>query len=45
MEDSHFWQYTIFAIVMLHLVAGFGYLMVKLSPKKGDKDDENKEDA
>jgi len=39
MSDSNFWYYVIFAIVILHVIAGFVYVVVKLSPKK----DKNKE--
>jgi len=38
MQNSNFWYYVFFAIVMLHLVAGFVYMIVKLSPKKKDKE-------
>lgn len=34
---SDFWFYTIIAIIILHLVVGFGYLMYKISPTKEDK--------
>ena len=27
----------ILAVILLHLVVGFGYLIYKLSPKEGDK--------
>ena len=37
MGISNFWIYTIAAIVILHVLVGFGYLMYKLSPKKKDK--------
>ncbi len=37
MEISNFWFYTIVAIVILHILIGFGYLMYKLSPKKKDE--------
>jgi hypothetical protein len=29
----------IFAIVMLHLLAGFGYVIYKLSPRKGEREE------
>ncbi len=29
--------YIIIAIVLLHFIVGFGYLVYKLSPKKEDK--------
>ncbi len=35
---SDFWFYTIIAIIILHLVVGFGYLMYKMSPTKEDKE-------
>lgn len=34
MSDSNFWYYVIFAIVILHVIAGFVYVVVKLSPKR-----------
>jgi uncharacterized protein YqhQ len=37
MKTSNFWTYIVIAIVVLHFVIGFGYLIYKLSPKKGDK--------
>lgn len=36
MGNSNFWFYTIMILVILHFVAGFIYLIVKLSPRKGD---------
>jgi len=41
MRDSNFWYYTIMILVIGHLLFGFVYLMIKLSPKKKDK---NKKD-
>lgn len=38
MRISNFWYYVIIAVVLLHLIVGFGYLMYKLSPKKKDKE-------
>jgi len=35
---SDFWFYTVIAIIILHLVVGFGYLMYKMSPTKEDKE-------
>lgn len=32
---------VIFSIVILHLVAGFGYLVYKLSPTKKDEESAN----
>jgi len=37
MGTSNFWFYTIMILVILHFVAGFVYLIVKLSPRKEDK--------
>ena len=37
MRGSDFWFYTIMVIVILHFIVGFAYLIIKLSPKKGDK--------
>ena len=37
MLSSNFWYYVIMAVVILHVVGGFGYLFYKLSPKKSDK--------
>ncbi len=37
MEMSNFWYYFIMAVVILHFVVGFGYLIYKLSPRKSDK--------
>lgn len=34
------WSKIIMGIIMLHFVAGFGYLIYKLSPQKGDKNEE-----
>ena len=39
MHLSNFWYYVIMAIVILHVIVGFGYLAYKLSPKKNDKKD------
>ena len=44
MRNSNFWYYIIMAIVILHVVGGFGYLAYKLSPKKGDKKSKEKRD-
>jgi uncharacterized protein YqhQ len=41
MQNSNFWFYIIIAIVLLHVVVGFGYLIYKLSPRK--KEDKNKD--
>jgi len=35
---SDFWFYVVIAIIILHLVVGFGYLMYKMSPTKEDKE-------
>ena len=37
MGISNFWFYTIMIAVILHIVIGFVYLLIKLSPKKKDK--------
>ncbi len=42
MLSSNFWYYVIMAIVILHVVVGFGYLIYKLSPKKSDKEKSKK---
>lgn len=36
MKDSNFWYYTVMILVIGHILVGFIYLMVKLSPKKKD---------
>lgn len=43
MRDSNFWFYTIMILVIAHIVVGFVYLMIKLSPKKKDKKEENEQ--
>ena len=40
MGISNFWFYTIMIVVILHVVAGFAYLLYKLSPKKKSKKDD-----
>ncbi len=35
---SDFWFYVVIAVIILHLVVGFGYLMYKMSPTKEDKE-------
>ncbi|SDX83096.1 hypothetical protein SAMN05444411_11045 [Lutibacter oricola] len=39
---SNFWYYTLVAVVILHVLIAFGYLMYKLSipKKKNNKQDE-----
>ena len=37
MGISNFWYYTIMTIAIGHIIAGFAYLMYKLSPKKKNK--------
>ncbi len=37
---SNFWLYTIMAIVLLHVIVGFAYILYKLSPKKKDKQED-----
>lgn len=34
---SDFWFYVVIAVIILHFVVGFAYLIYKMSPKKGDK--------
>jgi len=41
MGTSNFWFYTIMILVILHFVVGFIYLIIKLSPRKGDKKSKN----
>ncbi len=41
---SDFWFYIIAAIIILHLLVGFGYLMYKMSPTKEDKEKMKKDD-
>ncbi len=43
MRDSNFWYYTIMILVIGHIIVGFVYLMIKLSPKKKDKDENNEQ--
>ncbi len=40
MLKSNFWYYVFFAIVILHVIVGFIYLIYKMSPKKKDKNQE-----
>ncbi|WP_256451653.1 hypothetical protein [Lutibacter sp. A80] len=40
MAISNFWFYTIVALVLLHIIVGFVYLLYKLSPKNKDKESE-----
>jgi hypothetical protein len=35
---SDFWIYIIIAIIILHFLVGFGYLIYKMSPTKEDKE-------
>ncbi len=44
MGNSDFWYYFIMAVVILHFVIGFGYLIYKLAPRKSDKKDIDKKD-
>jgi hypothetical protein len=37
MKDSNFWNYVFIIIVLLHILAGFAYLVYKLSPRKKGK--------
>jgi len=34
MNDSNFWYYTVMVLVIGHILVGFIYLMIKLSPRK-----------
>lgn len=43
MRNSNFWFYFVMVVVIAHFIIGFGYLMIKLSPKKGDKKKEDEE--
>ena len=43
MRDSNFWYYTIMILVIGHVIVGFIYLIIKLSPKKKDKKEENEQ--
>jgi len=38
MRETNLWIYIIIAIVLLHILVGFGYLVYKLMPKKKDKE-------
>lgn len=37
MRETNLWIYIIIAIVLLHILVGFGYLIYKLMPKKKAK--------
>lgn len=37
MGISNFWFYTIMTVVILHVIIAFVYILIKLSPKKKDK--------
>lgn len=41
---SDFWFYVVIAIIILHFVLGFAYLIYKMSPKKGDGVEDNLEE-
>jgi len=41
MNNSNFWYYVIFTVVILHVVAGFIYIAIKLSPKKKNEPKDN----
>jgi L-asparagine transporter-like permease len=43
MRDSNFWFYFIMVIVIGHFIAGFIYLIIKLSPKKKDKNEKDEQ--
>lgn len=42
MLKSNFWYYVFFAIVIIHIIVGFVYLMYKMSSNKKNNDLENK---
>jgi hypothetical protein len=44
MRNSDLWYYTIMVLVIGHLVAGFVFLIIKLSPKKKDKENNNEKE-
>ena len=37
MEETSLVAQIAIAVIVLHLIGGFGYLMYKLSPRKGDE--------
>ena len=39
---SDFWFYVVIAVIILHFIVGFGYLIYKMSPKK---EEDNKEQS
>lgn len=43
MRDSNFWFYFIMIVVIGHFIAGFAYLIYKLSPRKEDKSDKDEQ--
>ncbi len=43
MRDSNFWYYTIMILVIGHIIVGFVYLMIKLSPRKKENEGENEQ--
>jgi len=40
-----FWTVTLLVVVVLHFVVGFGYLVIKLSPRKDKSQKEKIEDS
>jgi hypothetical protein len=42
--ETGFWEKIIMAIIVLHFIVGFGYLIYKLSPRKGDHKGEDQSD-
>lgn len=36
MESNGIWTNIIIIVIVLHLLGGFGFMMYKLSPKKGE---------
>lgn len=44
MRDSNFWFYFIMIVVIGHFIAGFAYLIYKLSPRKKDKSEKDEQE-
>lgn len=44
MEETSLLVKILVAIVILHLIAGFGYMIYKLSPREGDDDVDDDEE-
>lgn len=43
--QTGFWEKIVMAIIVLHFIVGFGYLVYKLSPRKEDKKEEEESEA